>query len=231
MPSCTDWDGVTTMAVFEDELSCAQQSLQLLNQGAIVSAYASRRQRSPILTVQEQAELVQRLSKVIHMALAEPFDVEVQRIEALPRNDNCEAAIEKYVLRGLDRAKQTEALIGLLAAAKRYHSLSRKGYERFRSRLPADEEMGTGKRLYGYRWLQEGQWRAYCNGYLPAVLQKWQIHEQQKDLITPIISQQYPLQSQPMMYLKKGFEQYMMQVFDETYVQLYEQVGKNYRSS
>ena len=61
------------------------------------------------------------------------------------------------------------------------------------------------------------------------VLQKWQAHEQQKELVTPIISQQYPLQSQPAMYLKKEFEQYMLQVFDEDYLRLYEQLLKNYR--
>lgn len=42
-------DGVTGLAVHEDELSCAQQSVQLLRQGAIVSKYASRRVRSPAL--------------------------------------------------------------------------------------------------------------------------------------------------------------------------------------
>jgi len=221
-------DGVTGLAVHEDELSCAQQSVQLLRQGAIVSKYASRRVRSPALAAQAHIELVQRLSEEIQMALAELFDAKVQAIDALPQNDCCEAAIAEYVQQDTGLNGQTEALIGLLAAAKRYHSLSPEGYERLRAKLPAYEE-AAGKKLYGYRWLQEGQWRAYCNGYLPMVLQKWQAHEQQKELVTPIISQQYPLQSQPAMYLKKEFEQYMLQVFDEDYLRLYEQLLKNYR--
>ncbi len=213
----------TTLEADEDEVACAQRCCQLLAQGAMVSEIASRGVRTAALGAQNKQALYDRFSTEIGQALSEAFLAEVQAMERLRVDERSAPLLSAYVKKHRTDSCKREALAGLLAQAKRCRRLADETYRQLASQLPRAEPVDErGKIYYGFLWKDQAQWRAYSNGYLPTVLQKWQAFGKQKRLTTPIVSQSYPYNQLAAGQMKSCFEQTLQQVLDTAYLELCE---------
>ena len=215
--------GQTFLEVYEEEDDCALHCQQLLMQGAVVSDMVSRSVRVQTLNTQEKQRLREQCFREIDETYRADFQAAVQALERLPEDTSQIAALAAYVEQASDDGLKQQALVGLLAQAKRYKRLPEAVYQQLASKLsPVGRQSCGTKPFFGFLWQEQEQWQAYSNGYLPAALKKWQVLGKQKKLATPIISQSYPFNQQPAWQMKHCFEQTLRQVFDTAYLKLYE---------
>lgn len=215
--------GQTSLEVYEEEDDCASRCQQLLMQGAVVSDMVSRSVRVQTLNTQEKQRLREQFFREICETHSADFHAKVQALERLPEDTSQIADLTAYVEKTSEDGLKQEALVGLLAQAKRYKRLPEARYQQLTSKLSPVERQSCGfKPYFGFLWQEQGQWQAYSNGYLPAALKKWQVLGRQRKLATPIISQSYPFNQQSAWQMKQCFEQTLRQVFDAKYLKLYE---------